>query len=196
MEIIFLDADTVGNVSNLYRFNELGKFTTYEETTPEQVADRIAHCEVIITNKVPMGREAMEKAPKLALICVAATGTDHIDKTYAQERGIQVMNVENYSTYSVAQHTFAMMLGLLHHLQYYDQYVKTGMYSQQSMFTNLDRPIYELSGKVFGIIGLGNIGRKVAEIAEAFGARVVYYSSSGVDPARSLPTPGVCRADV
>lgn len=181
MKIVFLDADTVGNVDNLHRFKDFGEFIVYGQTSAAQVTERIQQYEVVITNKVIIDREVMEQAPNLKLICASATGTNNIDKACAQERGIQVKNVSDYSTNSVAQHTFSLILGLLNHHRYYDLYVKTGAYGRQSLFTHLDRPIWELSGKKFGIIGLGNIGKQVALIAEAFGAEIVYYSSSGKD---------------
>lgn len=179
MKIVLLDADTIGQVSNLHRFEEIGEFTVYAHTLPEEIVDRVRDYDIIITNKVKIDRRVMAQASQLQLICISATGTNNVDLAYARERGIAVRNVEDYSTQSVAQHTFALILSLLNQVRYYDLYVKTGAYSRQPLFTHLGRPIWELHGKKFGIIGLGNIGRQVAGIAEAFGADIVYYSSSG-----------------
>ncbi len=179
MKIVFLDADTVGKVSNINRFNELGEFTVYPHTTPEEVLHRVEDYQVIITNKVKIDQKTMEKAKELQLICVSATGTNNVDLEYAKEKGIVVKNVEDYSTHSVAQHTFALLLMILNQVRYYDMYVKTGVYSRQELFTHIYHPIWEIRGKRLGIIGLGNIGRQVAIIAESFGAEIVYYSSSG-----------------
>lgn len=179
MKIIFLDARTLGEVPNLNQLSELGELTLYPDTQPEQVIERIQGAEVVISNKVKVSREAMKSTPTLKLICVAATGMNNIDLEAAAELGIQVKNVKGYSTDSVAQETFALLLALLNSTTYYDAYVKTGEYSQERIFTHLGRPYWELNGKRFGILGLGEIGRQVARIAMAFGAEAVYYSASG-----------------
>ena len=118
-------------------------------------------------------------AENLKLICVTATGINNIDLDYVKRHNIAVTNVAGYSTVSVAQHTFAMYFYLAEKLRYYDDYVKNGSYAASSLFTCMDRPFTELEGKTWGIIGLGAIGRKVASIAQAFGCRVIYYSTSG-----------------
>lgn len=179
MKIVFLDARTLGDVPNLGELNALGQTILHPDTQLEQVAERIQGAEVVITNKVKVTREAMVSTPTLKLICVAATGTNNVDLTAAHELGIQVKNVKGYSTDSVAQQTFALLLALLNSTAYYDDYVKTGEYSNERIFTHLGRPYWELNGKRFGILGLGEIGRQVARIALAFGAEVVYFSASG-----------------
>ncbi len=181
MKIVFLDARTLGDVPNLGQLNTLGDAVLHPDTQPEQVAERIQGAEVVITNKVKVTREAMAATPELKLICVAATGMNNVDLAAAEERGIQVKNVKGYSTDSVAQQTFALLLALLNSTAYYDTYVKTGEYSNERIFTHLGRPYWELSGKRFGILGLGEIGRQVARIALAFSAEVVYFSASGQD---------------
>mgnify|MGYP001810479194 FL=1 len=181
MKIVFLDARTLGDVPNLGQLNTLGDAVLHPDTQPEQVIERIQGAEVVITNKVKVTREAMAATPELKLICVAATGMNNVDLAAAEERGIQVKNVKGYSTDSVAQQTFALLLALLNATAYYDDYVKTGQYSNERIFTHLGRPYWELSGKRFGILGLGEIGRQVARIALAFGAEVVYFSASGQD---------------
>lgn len=179
MKIIFLDARTLGEVPNLNQLSELGELTLHPDTQPDQVIERIQGAEVVISNKVKVSREAMKSTPALKLICVAATGMNNIDLEAAAELGIEVKNVKGYSTDSVAQETFALLLTLLNSTAYYDAYVKTGEYSQERIFTHLGRPYWELNGKRFGILGLGEIGRQVARIALAFGAEVVYFSASG-----------------
>jgi len=179
VKIIFLDARTLREVPNLNQLSALGELTLHPDTQPDQVVERIQGAEVVISNKVKVSREAMKSTPTLKLICVAATGMNNIDLEAAAELGIQVKNVKGYSTDSVAQETFALLLALLNSTAYYDTYVKTGEYSQERIFTHLGRPYWELNGKRFGILGLGEIGRQVARIAMAFGAEVVYFSASG-----------------
>ena len=184
MKIVFLDVKTLGDVPNLDLFREFGEFVSYQTTAPDQVAARINGAAIVITNKVTLDRTAMETARDLKLICVAATGINNIDLDYARQAGIAVKNVEGYSTHSVAQLTFALLLHLLHRIAYFDTYVKQGGYAQSDIFTHLGDGFRELQGKRYGIIGLGNIGRQVARIAEAFGAEVVYYSASGRNTAQ------------
>ena len=200
MKLVFLDVKTLGDVPNLSLFEEFGQVTYYQTTTPEQVAERINAADVVVTNKVRLDKAAMEKAPDLKLVCVAATGINNIDLDYARQAGIQVKNVEGYSTHSVAQLTFALLLHLMHQISYFDNYVKQGGYAQTDIFTHLGDSFQELHGKRYGIIGLGNIGRQVARIAEAFGAEVVYFSASGQNtnqPYRQLDLPELlATADV
>ncbi|WP_026464229.1 D-2-hydroxyacid dehydrogenase [Adhaeribacter aquaticus] len=179
MNIVFLDTKTMGEVPNLHLLEQFGKVTYYKTTTPEQTANRIKEANILISNKVVLNREHIQEAPDLKLICVAATGTNNIDKAAAEERGIPVLNAVDYSTASVAQVTFALLLQLLNNISYFNNYVKQGEYSQSDIFTHLGRNFWEINGKRFGVIGLGNIGRQVASIAAAFGAEVVYFSASG-----------------
>ncbi|MEQ9440899.1 MAG: D-2-hydroxyacid dehydrogenase [Cyclobacteriaceae bacterium] len=177
--IVFLDTDTVGKVPNLERFRQFGSYTSYPQTQPEELSERIRDANIIISNKVRIDASAMDAAPSLQLICVAATGTNNIDLDAANKRNIPVKNVENYSTYSVAQFTIGTVLHLLHRTNYFDAYVKSGEYSHQKLFTHLGHEFWQLEGRQFGIIGLGNIGKQVARVAEALGATVTYYSTSG-----------------
>jgi len=179
MNIVFLDASTVGDLPNLDKLKEFGEVTFYQTTSADETAGRIQNAEIVITNKVVLSRDLMEKAENLKLICIAATGMNNVDLEAAKELDIEVKNVAGYASVSVAQHTFAMLFNLLQPINYYDAYIKSGEYSKSPIFTNMERNFSELRGKTFGIIGLGNIGRKVAAIAEAFGAEVVYYSTSG-----------------
>ncbi len=179
MKIVFLDLKTVGIIPNLHLLEQFGEVTYYQTTLPEFVSERIKEAEIVITNKVVLDKITIEKAQNLKLICVSATGTNNVDQETARERGIPVKNAIDYSSNSVAQGTFSLLLHLICNIPYYDTYVKNGSYSQTDIFTHFSEPFWELSGKRFGIIGLGNIGRKVAKIAEAFGSEVVYYSASG-----------------
>jgi glycerate dehydrogenase len=179
MRLVFLDIKTMGAIPNLNLLDQFGEVTYYQTTSPQQTLERVREADIIITNKVVIDRSIIEQAHNLKLICVSATGTNNVDKDAARERGIPVKNAVDYSTNSVAQVTFSLLLHLLNQVTYFDQYVKTGGYSQNDIFTHFGRSFWEICGKRFGIIGLGNIGRQVAKIAEAFGSEVVYYSASG-----------------
>jgi glycerate dehydrogenase len=179
MKIVFLDLKTVGIIPNLNLLEEYGEVTYYQTTMPDLISDRIKDADIVITNKVVLDKNTIDKADNLKLICVSATGTNNVDKEAAQRKGIPVKNAIDYSSNSVAQGTFSLLLHLLCNIPYYDNYVKDGSYSKTDIFTHFGEPFWELSGKRFGIIGLGNIGRRVAKIAEAFGSEVVYYSASG-----------------
>lgn len=178
-KICILDSKTLGKDIDLSIFEEFGAFTVYETTAPHEVTERIAEQDIIITNKVQLHSQNLSAAKNLKLICITATGTNNVDLNYTREQGIAVTNVAGYSTNSVAQHTFAMALYLMEHLPYYDHYVKSGDYCKSNIFTHLDKPFHELEGKTWGIIGLGAIGQRVAQLAEAFGCNVSYYSTSG-----------------
>lgn len=178
MNIVILDALTFGE-SDLGGFDRFGDVTVYATTAPEETPERIANAEVIVTNKVVITGEMMAACPDLKLICVAATGTNNVDLEAAAKRGISVKNVAGYSTDSVVQHTFSMLFYLMGHARYYDDYVKSGEWQQSPIFTHVGRPFRELKGKTWGIIGLGEIGRGVARVAAAFGAEVIYHSTSG-----------------
>jgi glycerate dehydrogenase len=179
VKIVFLDADTVGEVANLSVLEKLGIYTQYHYTHPSERIERIVGSDVVITNKVVIDRAVMDACLSLKLICVAATGMNNIDLDYAVKKGIQVKNVAGYSTESVVQATFSMLFYLLNHSTYYDKYVKSGDYSRSHIFTHHGRETRELNGKTFGIIGMGTIGKRVAKVAVAFGANVVYYSTTG-----------------
>ena len=163
----------------MHLLEQFGEVAYYATTSRAQTMERVKDAGVVITNKVVLDRGIIEQCVNLKLICVAATGTNNIDKVAAQERGIAVKNVTGYSSNSVAQGTFALVLHLLNNIPYYDEYVKQGAYSRSDIFTHLEKPFWELNGKRFGIIGLGQIGRQVAKIAKAFEMEVVYYSASG-----------------
>ncbi len=178
-KIVFLDAETIGKVDNVKLLSKLGNLDIYDSTKPEQVVERSQGKEIVIVNKVMMGAQVMKQLPDLKLICVAATGVNNVDLNYAENNGIRVKNVTGYSTDSVAQLTFTMLLYLVNKPSYYDNYVKSGAYSRSNSFTHNGEPFWELKGKRLGIIGLGTIGRQVARIGESFGMEVVFYSTTG-----------------
>lgn len=179
MKIVFLDTDTMGNDISLDPISAMGTLVCYGNTSAAQIKERVADCDVLIVNKIKVTKEVIDAAPSLKLVCVAATGVNNIDVEYAAQKGIPVKNVVDYSTESVAQVTLMQMLSLVGRSRFFDDYVKNGDYSRGSIFTEVVHPFYELRGKRLGIIGLGNIGRRVASLAEAFGMEVVYYSASG-----------------
>lgn len=178
MKIVLLDTLTFGN-SDLSAFDALGEVVNYETTSSDQTLERIKGAHVIVTNKVVITAGMMAECPDLKLICIAATGMNNVDLDAAKEKHITVKNVAGYSTDSVIQHTFSMLFYLMGHSRYYDEYVKDGSWSDSGLFTHVAQPFFELKGKKWGIIGLGEIGRGVAKIATAFGADVSYYSTSG-----------------
>lgn len=186
MKIVFLDAATMGDVS-FEPFEQLGEFVSYATSTPEEARQRVKDADVVMINKVLVNKELIDAAPGLKLICVAATGVNNIDVDYASSKGIPVRNVAGYSTDSVAQSTFMHILSLAGGSPYFDNSVKSGSYSRSGMFTDPNWNWWELAGKTIGIIGLGNIGKKVAQIAEAFGMKVCYYSTSGTGHCKDYP---------
>lgn len=179
MKIVFLDVKTIGEDIDLSGYDALGEVVKYDFSSDEQVPERIKDADVIVLNKVQINEQTIGGAEKLKLVCVTATGTNNLDKAYLDKRGIAWRNVAGYSTETVAQHTFAMLLYLLEKLRYYDDYVKEGRYVNDTVFTHFAEHFTEICGKTWGIIGLGNIGRRVSDIAKAFGAKIIYYSASG-----------------
>lgn len=179
MKIVFLDAKTIGEDIDLSGFDALGEVVKYGFSTEQEARERSKDADVLILNKVQVNEQTIGEADHLKLVCVTATGTNNLDKEYLDKRGIAWRNVAGYSTESVAQHTFAMLFYLLEKLPYYDDYVKSEKYVNDVSFTHFAKAFHELSGMTYGIIGLGNIGRRVADIAKAFGCHVIYYSTSG-----------------
>ena len=179
MKIVFLDVKTIGEDIDLSYFDVLGEVIKYPFSTPEEALVRTEDADVIVLNKVEINEKSIGNAKNLKLVCVTATGTNNLDKEYLEKKGVAWRNVAGYSTESVAQHTFALLFFLLEKLSYYDSYVKSEKYIGDVTFTHFANVFHEISGKTWGIIGLGNIGRRVAEIAKLFGCNVVYYSTSG-----------------
>ena len=187
MKIVFLDAATMGDVS-FDPIREKGELVLYDSSNAEEARERVADCDVLIVNKIVVDKTLIDSAPRLRLICEAATGVNNINVGYAWERGIPVRNAVGYSTDSVVQSTFMHILSLMGNAPYFDAAVKSGHYSNSRIFTDVSVAWNELSGKTIGVIGMGNIGRKVARVAEAFGMRVVYYSTSGTSHCTEYPS--------
>lgn len=173
MKITVLDRATLGEDIEFTSIEKLGELTVYDSTTQEEVAERIAESDVVILNKIKMREDNLSSAKNLKLICVTATGYDNIDLEYCRKRGIAVCNVVGYSTDSVAQLTVTLALHHAMHLQEYTDFVTSGKYTESGIANCLSPCFYELSGKRWGIVGMGNIGRRVAKIAESFGCEVV-----------------------
>ncbi len=179
MKLVFLDAKSIGEDIDYSGFSRFGQVEKYDFSSREEARERLRDAEIAILNKVPINEETIGEAKKLQLVCVTATGTDNLDKDYLNKRGIAWRNVAGYSTESVAQHTFALLFYLAEKMRYYDDYVKTEQYVDDTMFTHFDNVFHDISGKTWGIIGMGTIGKRVAELASLFGCRVIYYSTSG-----------------
>ncbi len=179
MKIAVLERNSVGTDIPVDCYQDFGEVVYYRNTLEEDAAEKVKDADIIIANKCPMNEKTLKDAPNVKLICEFATGYDNVDLEYCKKRGIRVANVRDYCTAAVAQHTFSLALYLMEHLRHYDDYVKGGEYSAQDRFSNFDLPYADLEGKVWGIIGMGNIGKKVAKIAEAFGCRVIFYSVTG-----------------
>lgn len=179
MKIVVLERNSVGTDISV-DYSALGEVTYYENTTTvEEVCERIKDADIVVANKAPLKEASLKDAANVKLICEFATGYDNIDVAYCKERGIRVANVVDYSTAMVAQHTFALAFYVAQKLRHYDDYVKNGDYAAQSSFSNFALPFHELDGKTWGIIGMGNIGRRVAKIAESFGCKVIFHSVTG-----------------
>jgi len=178
MKIVFLDTKTLGNDISLDKFETLGEVIKYETTNPRETLQRVQDCDVVVTNKVVLSKEVIEKS-NFKLICITATGTNNVDLEAASKANVEVKNVTDYSTSSVAQLTITLVLELIQKISYYKEYVESLQWSKSNLFTHIDKPFFELKNKKWGIIGLGNIGKEVAKIATAFGSEVNYYSTSG-----------------
>ena len=180
MKIVCLDADTLGNDVDLDAvFGKFGEFISYNMTDANDTIQRLQGADIVLTNKVLITKEVIENT-NLKLICVTATGVNNIDLEAAKAANIPVKNVAGYSTSSVAQQTFANILALRNSISYYENYGKNSDgWAKSPIFVNLDRPIFELNGKRFCVVGLGTIGLEIAKIAKAFGCDVCYYSTSG-----------------
>lgn len=180
MKIVMLERMSVGKDVEVSCFNELGEFVSYDLTKDaEQISERVKDADAVIANKARINEETLKNAPNVKYVGELATGFDNVDLEYCRSRGIRVTNVRNYSTAMVAQHTFMLALALSQKIVHYDRYVKSGGYAAQEGFSNFDIPFIELDGKTWGIVGLGNIGSRVARIAEAFGCNVITCSVTG-----------------
>lgn len=186
MKLVVLDALTLGDI-NLEQFKDFGSLEIYQTTTQDEIFERCQDAEIIITCKVRFNRETLESLPKLKLIALTSTGMDIIDLDSAKEFGIEVKNVKGYSTTAVAQHALMLTLGLLGNLSFYDSYCKEGQWCKSRVFTQITDGIHEIENKEWGIIGLGSIGQQTAKLAQAFGAKVSYTSTSGKNLTSTYP---------
>lgn len=175
MTIVLLDSNTLGGDISLDAFSKIGTFLHYPSTKESEVCERIKNADVIITNKVKLGKEALSGAKHVKLICVTATGYDNIDISYCKESGIAVCNVKGYSTECVTQITLSMALSLINHLPEFDEYVKSGKYTESGVQNRLTPTFNEICTKTWGIVGLGNIGKRVAQVATSLGCKVLAY---------------------
>ena len=188
MKIVILERNSVGPDVSVDCIKDFGEVTIYRNTvTIEEVRERVKDADIVIANKSPLREETLKDAPNVKLICEFATGYDNCDLEYCRSRGIKVTNVRDYCTGMVAQHTFTLALALSQKLFHYDTYVKSGEYSAQDRFSNFDIPFYELEGKTWGIVGMGNIGRRVAKIATALGCNVIFHSITGKSSCTEYP---------
>lgn len=179
MKLVVLERNSVGTDVDVSCFEKFGAVDYYPNTVAENTAERVKDADIIISNKAPMNESTLKDAPNVKLICLFATGYDCVDLAYCKSRGIKVANVVDYSTAAVVQHTLLLALALEEKLAHYDDYVKSGAYAAQDRFSNFDKVFGELDGKTWGIVGMGNIGRRVARVAQALGCRIIFYSASG-----------------
>lgn len=184
MKIVVLERSSVGEDVSVDEFQKYGEVTYYNVTSNDEVAERIADADIVVSNKAKLDAGTMDGAGSVKLVCQFATGYDNVDIEYCRSRGIRVVNVRNYSTAAVVQHTIALALSVLENLPYYDEYVRSGAYARQTRFTHYEKTFWELEGKTWGIVGMGNIGRRVAAAAQALGCRIIFYSASGKSACR------------
>ena len=185
-KIVFLDEYSIAG-RDLTKITSQGEYIAYNNTTKDQVVERLQGADIAITNKVVIDGDIMRQLPDLKLICVAATGMNNVDLETAKELGIVVKNAVGYSTISVAETTLASALALARNIVYFDEYFHDGRYSKADRAFCYDRLTFQISGKKWGIIGLGNIGREVARLASAFGCEVRYFSTSGAKREEAYP---------
>lgn len=180
MKLVILERDTYGNDIDFDALEALvDEVVAYPVTAQEDVARRVQDADFVLVNKLLMQKSSLSGAKNLKLLLEGATGYNNIDLDYVRSRGLGAANVAGYSVQIVPQHTFALYLSLSEHIAHFDHYVKSGAYSRSGVFSHFMPGFTELEGKTWGIVGLGNIGKRVARIAEAFGCRVIYYSTSG-----------------
>ncbi|WP_151948372.1 D-2-hydroxyacid dehydrogenase [Aliarcobacter butzleri] len=178
MQIVILDRATLGFDIDVNIFSKFGNVISYDSTKENETAQRVKNADIVLTNKVVIGKNEIDNS-NIKLICITATGMNNVDLEYAKEKNIAVKNVAGYSTSSVVQVGFSMILYFVQKLNYYKKYVDEGNWQKNELFTHIDEPFFELDKKRVGIIGLGEIGRNFAKKAKAFDCEVVYYSTSG-----------------
>ena len=194
MKITVLDAGTLGDDIDLSKLSLEGDTTIYSSTAVDEVADIIEDADVVILNKIKLNESNLSRAKNLKLICITATGYDNIDIAYCKTRGIQVSNVIGYSTNSVAQLTIATVLELATHLREFNSYVASGDYTKNGIANKVVPAFHELAGKTWGIIGLGNIGKKVAAVAQAFGCNVLAFKQTRDENYNCTDLDSLCKS--
>ena len=193
MKISLLDIDTLGDDLDLSAVEGLGDVTIYPLTLQSDVKERITDADVLIINKVKLNSQNLPFAKNLKLICITATGFDNVDIEYCREHGIAVCNVAGYSTDSVVQVTMAMAFSLATNLNAFDSYVKSGTYTESGIFNCLKPVFHEMSKMTWGVVGLGNIGGKVAKVAQAMGCKVLAYKKTPVDDFECVDIDTLCE---
>ena len=193
MIIKVLDSSTLGDDIDLHAIKSMGDVTIYNKTSPDEICERITDAEVLILNKVKLNRENLPSAKNLKLICLTATGFDNVDIAYCKENNIAVCNVCGYSTDSVAQLTVSLVLSLLMHIDEYNEYVKDGSYTKSGVHNHLKPVFHEISSLTWGIVGYGNIGKKVADVAKAFGCNILAYKKTPTDEVNCVDIDTLCK---
>lgn len=193
MKIVVLDAATFGGDLDLSPLSEIGETTVFDNTAAADVARRLADAQVAVVNKVKLNKENLEGLDSLKLICILATGYDNVDTDYCRQAGIAVCNVVGYSSDNVTQLTLAMALSLINRLPEYTQYVRSGKYSESGVANRLTPVYHEISGKTWGIVGYGNIGRRVAAAAEALGCRVIINKRTAKEGLDCVSLEALCK---
>ena len=193
MKISLLDIDTLGDDLDLSAVEGLGDVTIYPLTLQSNVKERITDADVLIINKVKLNSQNLPFAKNLKLICITATGFDNVDIEYCREHGIAVCNVAGYSTDSVVQLTMAMAFSLTTNLNAFDSYVKSGTYTESGIFNCLKPVFHEMSKMTWGVVGLGNIGGKVAKVAQAMGCKVLAYKKTPIDDFECVDIDTLCE---
>ena len=193
MKITVLDKNSLGTDTPLDGLRNFGDVIVYDSTNADEISERVADADVLVLNKVKITDDVFSVAKSLKLICIFATGYDNIDVEAAKSHGVAVCNVPGYSTDSVALFTVANVLALFTHLREYNDYVRTGEYSVSGIPNKLTPVYHEISGKTWGIVGLGNIGRAVARVAESLGARVIANKRVSVDDYTCVDIDTLCR---
>lgn len=179
MKIVFLDRKSIGEDISLDKFSLLGDVDIYDFSSCEEARERTRNADVVITCKIPINSDTIGLSTNLKMVCITGTGVNILDLDYLNNRNIVWKNVQSYCTESVAQHTFSMLLYLLENMRFYDDYVRNGDYIDDVDMKHFSNTFNEICGKTWGIVGLGEIGSQVANIATAFGAKIIFFSPSG-----------------
>lgn len=194
MKAVFLDFGTMGGGLDLSSLESLvSELVLYDDTSADEVAERIHDADIAYTNKIRLSRELLEGAPKLSFIALTATGTDNIDVDFARRHGIGVANIRGYCTRSVVEHVFGVILMLSHSLHRYRDAVRAGAWQRAAAFCMLGYPIRELSSMTLGVVGYGALGKGVADAASTFGMKVLVSARRGASP---VPADRVAFGDV